>query len=157
MISRLNVATIYVLDKDEALDFYVNKLGLEKGNDVQQGDYRWVTVRVPGISPPRSRWSSRVHRCTTRRPPQQLRELITKGALGGLVFITDDARGLYETLQRAASPTSPRSRPSTSTAPTWACATLRQPHPDPPAGKGRPAGDGVTADVRRKGRAGAMT
>ena len=29
----------------------------------------------------------------------QLRELITKGALGGLVFITDDARGLYETLK----------------------------------------------------------
>ena len=28
----------------------------------------------------------------------QLRELITKGALGGLVFETDDARGLYETL-----------------------------------------------------------
>ena len=48
MISRLNVATIYVLDKDEALDFYVNKLGLEKGNDVRQGDYRWLTVRVPG-------------------------------------------------------------------------------------------------------------
>ena len=35
MITRLNVASIYVLDKDEALDFYVNKLGLEKGNDVQ--------------------------------------------------------------------------------------------------------------------------
>ena len=29
----------------------------------------------------------------------QLRELITKGALGGLVFITDDAQGLYETLK----------------------------------------------------------
>ena len=28
-----------------------------------------------------------------------LRELITKGALGGLVFITDDARGLYEELK----------------------------------------------------------
>jgi len=28
MITRLNVASIYVLDKDEALDFYVNKLGL---------------------------------------------------------------------------------------------------------------------------------
>ena len=37
MITRLNVASIYVLDKDEALDFYVNKLGLEKGNDVRQG------------------------------------------------------------------------------------------------------------------------
>ncbi len=30
MITRLNVATVYVLDKDEALDFSVNKLGLEK-------------------------------------------------------------------------------------------------------------------------------
>ena len=48
MITRLNVASIYVLDKDEALDFYVNKLGLEKGNDVRQGDYRWLTIRVPG-------------------------------------------------------------------------------------------------------------
>src|SRR5580765_1503126 len=48
MITTLQVATIYVLDKDEALDFYVNKLGLEKGSDVKQGDYRWLTVRVPG-------------------------------------------------------------------------------------------------------------
>ena len=30
---------------------------------------------------------------------EQLRELITKGALGGLVFITDDVRALYETLK----------------------------------------------------------
>ena len=29
----------------------------------------------------------------------QLRELITKGAMSTLVFLTDDARGLYETLQ----------------------------------------------------------
>ena len=48
MITRFNVASIYVLDKDEALDFYVNKLGLEKGNDVRQGEYRWLTIRVPG-------------------------------------------------------------------------------------------------------------
>ena len=47
MITELNVATLMVLDKDEALDFYVDKLGLEKGNDVKQGDYRWLTVRVP--------------------------------------------------------------------------------------------------------------
>ena len=64
MITTLQVASIYVLDKDEALDFYVNKLGLEKGQDVKQ-----------------------------------LRELITKGALSGLVFKTDDARALYETLK----------------------------------------------------------
>ena len=30
---------------------------------------------------------------------ETIRELITKGALGGLVFHTDDARALYETLK----------------------------------------------------------
>jgi len=98
MITKLNVASIMVLNKDEALDFYVNKLGLEKGQDVKQGSYRWLTVRVPGdvteISleepgPP-------VHDEATAA---QLRELITKGALGGLVFKADDIRGLYETLK----------------------------------------------------------
>ena len=52
MITRLNVATIFVLDKDEALDFYVTKLGLEKGSDVRQGDYRWLTIRVPAPARP---------------------------------------------------------------------------------------------------------
>ncbi len=70
MITRLNVASIYVLDKDEALDFYVNKLGLEKGSDFTQGDYRWLTVRVPGTSPTsRSPSSSPARRSTTRRLP----------------------------------------------------------------------------------------
>ena len=40
MLTKLNVTSIYVLDKDEALDFYVNKLGLEKGSDFKQCDYR---------------------------------------------------------------------------------------------------------------------
>jgi extradiol dioxygenase family protein len=98
MITKLNVATIYVLDKDEALDFYVNKLGLEKGQDVKQGSYRWLTVRVPGdvteisLEQP----GSPLHDEATAA---QIRELITKGAMSGLVFLTDDARGLYESLQ----------------------------------------------------------
>nr|WP_308129071.1 VOC family protein [Actinoplanes polyasparticus] len=98
MIAKVNVASIYVLDKEEALDFYVGKLGLEKGNDVQQGSYRWLTVRVAGggteISleepgPP-------LHDEATA---EQLRALITKGALGGLVLVTDDVQALYETLK----------------------------------------------------------
>ena len=102
MITRLNVASIYVLDKDEALDFYVNKLGLEKGNDVRQGDYRWLTIRVPGEG------GSEATEVSLEQPgaplhdeatAAQIRELITKGALGGLVFITDDARGLYDQLR----------------------------------------------------------
>jgi len=99
VITSLNVASIYVLDKDEALDFYVNKLGLEKGNDVKQGDYRWLTVRVPGeggteisLEEP----GAPLHDDTTAA---QIRELITKGAMSGLVFLADDIRGLYETLK----------------------------------------------------------
>ena len=97
MITRLNVASIYVLDKEEALDFYVNKLGLEVGNDVRQGDYRWLTVRLPGAETEISleQPGAPLHDETTAA---QMRELITKGAMGGLVFVTDDVRGLYETL-----------------------------------------------------------
>jgi extradiol dioxygenase family protein len=98
MITKLSVASIFVLDKDEALDFYVNKLGLEKGQDVRQGSYRWLTVRVPGNGTEISleQPGSPLHDDATAA---QLRELITKGAMSGLVFNTDDVRGLYETLQ----------------------------------------------------------
>ena len=98
MINNLSVASIKVLDQDEALDFYVNKLGLEKGRDIKQGPFRWLTVRVPGDvteifleepGPP-------LHDEATA---EQLRELITKGAMGSIVFHTDDARGLYEALK----------------------------------------------------------
>jgi catechol 2,3-dioxygenase-like lactoylglutathione lyase family enzyme len=100
MITKLNVTSLKVLDQDEALDFYVNKLGLEKGNDVRQGDYRWLTIRVPGengatevsLEQP----GSPLHDEATA---ERIRDLVTKGALGGLVFITDDARGLYEQLK----------------------------------------------------------
>ena len=100
MITRLNVSSVMVLDKQEALDFYVNKLGLEVGNDVRQGSYRWLTVRVPGDP------SGTEISLEQPGPPlhdeataEQLRALITKGAMAGLVFLTDDARGLYETLK----------------------------------------------------------
>ena len=99
MIARISVASIYVLDKEEALDFYVHKLGLEKGNDVKQGDYRWLTIRVPndpGVEISLEQPGAPLHDEATA---ERLRELITKGALGGLVFETEDARALFETLK----------------------------------------------------------
>jgi catechol 2,3-dioxygenase-like lactoylglutathione lyase family enzyme len=99
MIRRLNVATIYVLDKDEALDFYVDKLGLEKGNDVQQGDYRWLTVRAPGDQPTEISLEQPGPPLHDEATAERLRELIAKGALGGLVFVSDDVRRLYESLR----------------------------------------------------------
>jgi extradiol dioxygenase family protein len=99
MISKLNVASIYVLDKDEALDFYVNKLGLEKGNDVRQGSYRWLTVRIPGHEETEISLEQPGPPLHDEATAEQLRELVTKGALSGLVFTTKDVRELYETLK----------------------------------------------------------
>ena len=99
MINRLNVTSIYVLDKEEALDFYVNKLGLEVGNDVRQGDYRWLTVRVPGDPGTEIFLEEPGPPLQDEATAAQLRELITKGAMSSLVFLTDDARGLYVTLK----------------------------------------------------------
>jgi catechol 2,3-dioxygenase-like lactoylglutathione lyase family enzyme len=99
MTTKLNVTSIYVLDKDEALDFYVNKLGLEVGQDFTQGSYRWLTVRFPddpGIEISLEQPGPPLHDEVTG---EQLRELITKGAMSSIVLQTDDARGLYETLK----------------------------------------------------------
>jgi catechol 2,3-dioxygenase-like lactoylglutathione lyase family enzyme len=99
MTTRLNVTSIYVLDKNEALDFYVNKLGLEVGQDFKQGSYRWLTVRFPddpSIEISLEEPGPPLHDEATGA---QLRELITKGAMSSIVFETDDARGLYETLK----------------------------------------------------------
>jgi catechol 2,3-dioxygenase-like lactoylglutathione lyase family enzyme len=100
MITTLNVTTIYVLDKDEALDFYVNKLGLEVGQDFTQGSYRWLTVRVPGSDGPDISLEEPGPPLHDEATGAQLRELVSKGAMNGLVFKTDDIRGLFEALKR---------------------------------------------------------
>jgi predicted enzyme related to lactoylglutathione lyase len=44
VLTRLGRVTIYVRDQDEALAFYVDKLGLEKRSVVMLGSMRWLTV-----------------------------------------------------------------------------------------------------------------
>ena len=99
MIKNLNVTTIFVLDKDEALDFYVNKLGLEVGQDFTQGSYRWLTVRVPGDAGTEISLEQPGPPLHDEATAAQLRELVTKGAMNGLVFQVEDTRALYETLK----------------------------------------------------------
>ena len=99
MVNDITHSQIFVLDQDEALDFYVGKLGLEVTADVDLGFMRWLTVSVPGHpereilleKPGRPRMSEET--------ALQVRELLTKGAMGGsLIFSTDDCRKTYETL-----------------------------------------------------------
>ena len=99
MITRLNVTSVYVLDKEEALDFYVGKLGLEKSNDVRQGDYRWLTVRVPGDPSTEISLEQPGAPLHDEATAAQIRELVTKGAFGSLVFISDDVQALYDALK----------------------------------------------------------
>jgi catechol 2,3-dioxygenase-like lactoylglutathione lyase family enzyme len=100
MYNSISRSQVFVLDQDEAIDFYVNKLGLEVSADVDLGFMRWLTVRVPGDP-------NREILLEKPGPPSmdeataaQVRELLTKGAVGGALFLTTpDAQGTYETLK----------------------------------------------------------
>ena len=49
MFTKIHSASIVVSDQDAALDFYVNKLGWEKRDDMPVGEnYRWLTVAPVG-------------------------------------------------------------------------------------------------------------
>jgi catechol 2,3-dioxygenase-like lactoylglutathione lyase family enzyme len=99
MTIRLNVVSQKVLDQDEALDFYVNKLGLEVGQDFRQGPVRWLTVRAPGDPGVEIYLEQPAPPVVDEATAAELRELLSKGALGSIVaFETDDIRALYETL-----------------------------------------------------------
>jgi catechol 2,3-dioxygenase-like lactoylglutathione lyase family enzyme len=99
MITKLIVTSLKVLDQNEALGFYVNKLGLEVGQDIQQGPVRWLTVRVPGDPGTEIYLEEPGPPVQDEATAAQLRELITKGALGFVAFQTDDVRSLYQTLK----------------------------------------------------------
>jgi catechol 2,3-dioxygenase-like lactoylglutathione lyase family enzyme len=98
-IARLNVMAIKVLDQDQALDFYVNKLGLEVSQDFQQGPVRWLTVRVPGEPGLEIYLEKPAPPVYDEATVSEVRELIAKGAIGWVAFQVDDCRALYETLK----------------------------------------------------------
>src|SRR5699024_6294045 len=52
MITGISIHPVYVLDQQEALDFYVGKLGFEVSADVDLGFMRWLTV-APAAQPDR--------------------------------------------------------------------------------------------------------
>ena len=93
---------LFVTDQDEALDYYVNKVGMEVRADVtvpEMGNFRWLTVgpvgqpdvaivlmAIPGEP---------VFDAETE---SGLRELLAKGAGGAVFLTTDDCQGAYEEL-----------------------------------------------------------
>jgi catechol 2,3-dioxygenase-like lactoylglutathione lyase family enzyme len=99
MFTAITQSQIYVLDQDEALDFYVGKLGLEVNTDADLGFMRWLTVSVPGHPEREIVLEKPGPPAMDEATAEQVRELVTKGAMGGwLIFATDDCRKTYETL-----------------------------------------------------------
>ncbi len=103
MLKQLTHVNVWVQDQDEALAFYTEKVGLELREAVtvaEMGDFRWLTVGVPGQS------DVALTLMSVPGPPvfdeetrSKLLDLVARGAAGGLFFNTDDCQGTYEELK----------------------------------------------------------
>jgi len=100
MIKNISHSSVYVLDQDDALDFYVQKLGLEVKTDADLGFMRWLTVNVPGDPDREILLEKPGPPALDEAAGEQVRDLLTKGALGlGFILQTDDCQKTYEELK----------------------------------------------------------
>src|SRR4051812_11564389 len=98
MNQGIGVVGLYVRDQDEALDFYVGKLGFQVHTDARNGDFRWLTVQHPeqpslqlGLFVPQAP-------VLDASTAQTMKEVVAKGAMPPLVLNVDDCRGTYNRL-----------------------------------------------------------
>ncbi len=99
---KLASAQLWVHDQDEALSFYVDKVGLEVRSDVtvpEMGDFRWLAVGPAG-QPDVS-----IVLMAMASPPipdaatvEQVRDIVGKGQANGIFLTTDDIKSDYERL-----------------------------------------------------------
>ena len=99
---RIATTQLWVHDQDVALDFWTTTVGMEVRSDVtvpEMGDFRWLTVGVPGQpdvsivlmgvpGPP----------MTDEATSRQIADLMGKGFAGTVFLTTDDCQTAYEEL-----------------------------------------------------------
>ncbi|MFO0668090.1 MAG: VOC family protein [Polyangiaceae bacterium] len=95
MSQGVDVVGLYVRDQDEAVNFYVEKLGFRVHTDVKNGAYRWLTVQHPdqpsfqlGLFKP----GPPTHDDATA---EALQALVAKGAMPPLVLVVSDCRAAF--------------------------------------------------------------
>ena len=101
MIKKMSHASIFVLNQEEALSFYRDKLGFEVHTDAMVGeDFRFLTLNAKDqpdfeiiLMEPKAGMLMDEDTAT------QLRAIIEKGVLGAGAFHTDDCRATYEELK----------------------------------------------------------
>jgi catechol 2,3-dioxygenase-like lactoylglutathione lyase family enzyme len=91
MLTKLGVVTILVRDQDEALQFYTEKLGLEKMDDLAFGADRWLTVTAP------QQKELQIFLAKADSFGMDLTDHV--GRAPSWAFSTDDCRATYETLK----------------------------------------------------------
>lgn len=100
MINRLTVATIWVTDQNEALRFYIEKLGFEIRADVSRGSFRWLTVGLNSQPDLEYQLAAvKVDGLLTQEEVDYLTKLVQGGKLGIGPWKTDDCQKTYETLR----------------------------------------------------------
>lgn len=99
MSEGVQVAGVYVHDQDEALKFYVEKLGFEVHTDVSNGGYRWLTVRHPdqptfqlGLFRPQAP-------IVDEAIAEALSQAVAKGAMPPLVLVVENCRAAYDEMR----------------------------------------------------------
>jgi catechol 2,3-dioxygenase-like lactoylglutathione lyase family enzyme len=99
MTQGVQVMSLYVRDQDEAVEFYVGKLGFRVHTDARNGNYRWLTVQHPeqpsfqlGLFAPEQ---PQLDAATV----QSVREIVAKGAMPPMVLVVDDCRAAWERMR----------------------------------------------------------
>lgn len=95
----VQVVGLYVRDQDEAVAFYVGKLGFTVHTDVRNGAFRWLTVQAPGQpsfqlglfvpGPP----------VLDQATAESARALVATGAMPPLVLEVEDCRAAFTELR----------------------------------------------------------
>lgn len=100
MKNGVQLVGLYVHDQDEALQFYVEKVGFRLHTDARNGDYRWLTVQHPeqpdfqlGLFRPQA---PTVDEATA----QDLNEAVAKGAMSPLVLVVEDCQKAFDAMHK---------------------------------------------------------
>ena len=98
MSQGVDVVGVYVRDQEEALAFYVEKLGFRVHTDARNGGFRWLTVQHPeqpsfqlGLFMPGAPMQD-------EETARALRALVAKGVMPPLVLMVNDCRAAYDRL-----------------------------------------------------------
>ena len=97
----MNHVSLFVLNQDSALDFYVNKLGFKVHTDAPMGPgARWLTV-CPPDQPDLEIALMPVDEglMFKKEAVEQMRDLVRKGTFGFGVFECSDLNATYEELK----------------------------------------------------------